>query len=194
MKPLEDLCWKVAWSDLSLTRNALATAVRITCRGRVEEEWESLGGYCVYWSKNVSDYAVHMLENVWLLDIFLKSRQWDLLVDQLRALFPELYSCFDLCVCVCVCVCMCVCACMLNCLWFFATIWTLAPQAPLSMGFFGQGYWSGFAILFFLQKIFLTQESKRWLPHCRKILCLLSPSLMRCGPSFLSPTAIHQTN
>ena len=25
----------------------------------------------------------------------------------------------------------------------FATLWTVAPQAPLSMGFSKQGYWSG---------------------------------------------------
>ena len=25
----------------------------------------------------------------------------------------------------------------------FATLWTVAPQAPLSMGFSRQGYWSG---------------------------------------------------
>ena len=25
----------------------------------------------------------------------------------------------------------------------FATLWTVAHQAPLSMGFFRQGYWSG---------------------------------------------------
>ena len=27
--------------------------------------------------------------------------------------------------------------------WFFATLWTVALQAPLSMGFFRQEYWSG---------------------------------------------------
>ena len=27
--------------------------------------------------------------------------------------------------------------------WLFATLWTVAPQAPLSMGFFRQEYWSG---------------------------------------------------
>ena len=27
--------------------------------------------------------------------------------------------------------------------WLFATPWTIAPQAPLSMGFSRQGYWSG---------------------------------------------------
>ena len=35
---------------------------------------------------------------------------------------------------------------MLNCsshVWLFATTWTVAHQAPLSMGFFRQEYWSG---------------------------------------------------
>ena len=34
-----------------------------------------------------------------------------------------------------VCVCVCVCVCMLSCVWFFATPWTEARQAPLSMRF-----------------------------------------------------------
>ena len=38
------------------------------------------------------------------------------------------------------------CACMLSCfsrVHLFATLWTSARQAPLSMGFSRQGYWSG---------------------------------------------------
>ena len=31
----------------------------------------------------------------------------------------------------------------LSCVQLFATLWTLARQAPLSMGFSQQGYWSG---------------------------------------------------
>ena len=41
---------------------------------------------------------------------------------------------------VCVCVCVCVC-CAQFCL--FSTPWTVACQAPLSMGFFRQEYWTG---------------------------------------------------
>ena len=46
----------------------------------------------------------------------------------------------------CVCVCVCVCACVLSrfsyvCL--CATLWTVARQAPLSIGFSRQEYWSG---------------------------------------------------
>ena len=29
------------------------------------------------------------------------------------------------------------------CVWLFASLWTVAHQAPLSMGFSGQEYWSG---------------------------------------------------
>ena len=39
-----------------------------------------------------------------------------------------------------------VCACILSCfshLWLCATLWTVARQAPLSMGFSRQEYWSG---------------------------------------------------
>ena len=47
------------------------------------------------------------------------------------------------CVCVCVCVHMHVHTHMLSCILLFATTWTLACQAPLSMGFSRQEYWSG---------------------------------------------------
>ena len=43
-----------------------------------------------------------------------------------------------MCVCV-VCVCVCVCVCVT----LFATPWTVTCQAPLSMGFSRQEYWSG---------------------------------------------------
>ena len=35
------------------------------------------------------------------------------------------------------------CACVLNCVWLFVTPWTVACQAPLSMEFSRQQYWSG---------------------------------------------------
>ena len=38
--------------------------------------------------------------------------------------------------------CHCVCP-SLSCVWLFVTPWTVARQAPLSMGFSRQGYWSG---------------------------------------------------
>ena len=31
----------------------------------------------------------------------------------------------------------------LSCVWLFATLWTVARQVPLSMGFPRQEYWSG---------------------------------------------------
>ena len=43
----------------------------------------------------------------------------------------------------------------LSCVRLFATPWTVAYQAPPSMGFSRQEYWSGFHFL--LQGIFLTQ-------------------------------------
>ena len=39
---------------------------------------------------------------------------------------------------------MCVCAELLSHVWFLAAPWTVAHQAPLSLGFPRQGYWSGF--------------------------------------------------
>ena len=37
------------------------------------------------------------------------------------------------------------CAQSLHCVWLFATLWTVAHRAPLSMGIFKQEYWSGLA-------------------------------------------------
>ena len=42
-----------------------------------------------------------------------------------------------------------------SCVRLFVTPWTVGCQAPLSMGFIRQEYWSG--LPFFLQEIFLTQ-------------------------------------
>ena len=56
-----------------------------------------------------------------------------------------------------------------------ATLWTVVHQAPLSIGFSRQEYWSG--LHFLLQGIFLTQGSKLNLPcllHYRQILLPLS--------------------
>ena len=50
----------------------------------------------------------------------------------------------------------------------FATPWTVACQAPLSMGFSRQEY--GVGCHFLLQGIFLTQEPNLGLLHCRQIL------------------------
>ena len=54
--------------------------------------------------------------------------------------------------------------------------WTVAHQAPPSMGFSRQEYWSG---LPFLQGIFVTQSSKLGLPHCRQMLLPLSHQVIR---------------
>ena len=44
---------------------------------------------------------------------------------------------------VCVCVCVSTHVWMLSCVWLFMTPWTVVNQAPLSMGFSRQEYWSG---------------------------------------------------
>ena len=62
----------------------------------------------------------------------------------------------------------------------FATPWTLAYQAPQSVEFCRQEYWSG--LPFPSPGIFPTQGSNRGLPHCRQTLYCLSQqgSLYRC--------------
>ena len=42
----------------------------------------------------------------------------------------------------CVYLCVCVCVCVLSSVQLFASPWTVAHQAPLSMGFSRQEYWS----------------------------------------------------
>ena len=54
----------------------------------------------------------------------------------------------------------------------FATPWTVTHQAPPSMGFSRQQYWSG---LPFLQGIFQTQGLNPGLPHCRQTLLSSEP-------------------
>ena len=64
------------------------------------------------------------------------------------------------------------CAQSLSCVQLFSIAWTVAHQAPLSVGFSRQEYWSGLPCL--LQGIFLTQRSNLGLLHCRWILYCLS--------------------
>ena len=68
------------------------------------------------------------------------------------AVFPVLYS-----------ISLCVCVCALSHVWLSAAPWTAARQAPLSMGFPRQEYWSGLS--FPSPGIFLTQGSNLRLLH-----------------------------
>ena len=52
---------------------------------------------------------------------------------------------------------------VLSHVWLFATPWTVTSQAPLSMEFSRQEYWSG--LHFMLQGVFLTQRSNPCLLH-----------------------------
>ena len=52
--------------------------------------------------------------------------------------------------------------------WLFATPWTVAHQAPQSMGFSRQEYWMGSHS--FLQGIFPTKGLNLGLPHFRQTL------------------------
>ena len=58
-----------------------------------------------------------------------------------------------------------------------ATLWTLACQAPLSMGFSKQEHWMGCHSI--LQGIFPTQGSNPGLLHCRQILYHMSHQEVR---------------
>ena len=67
------------------------------------------------------------------------------------------------------------CVCALSRVWLFVSPWTVAHQAPLSMGFSRQEYWS--ELHFLLRGILLTQESNLrflYLLRWRQILYMLS--------------------
>ena len=61
---------------------------------------------------------------------------------------------------------------LFSCVQLFATLWIIASQAPLSMEFSSQKYWSG--LPFPSPGVFLTQGSNLGLLHCRQILYCLS--------------------
>ena len=60
------------------------------------------------------------------------------------------------------------CASSLSRVWVFATTWTVARKAPLSVEFSGQAYWSG--LPFATPDDLPNQGSNPGLPHCRRIL------------------------
>ena len=96
----------------------------------------------------------------------------------------------------------CVCS-SLSCTQLFATPWAAAHQAPLSMRFSRQEYWSGLTIPL-PQGIFPTQGSNLGLLHCRQILYHLShrgspgaydcPKLNTQVESTLSEGSFYQVN
>ena len=96
-----------------------------------------------------------------------------------------------------------------SCVWPFATLWTVAHQPPLSMGFSRQEYWSGLKL--HLQGIFPTQGSNpslllgRWILYhwatkeayrdyacaCAQ-LCLILCDPINCSPPGSSVRGIFQ--
>ena len=64
------------------------------------------------------------------------------------------------------------CACVLSHVQLFVTLWTIAHQVPLSMGFSGKN--TGVGCHFLIQGIFLTQRLNSGLLHYRKTLYHLS--------------------
>ena len=77
----------------------------------------------------------------------------------------------------CVCVCMCTRTLSHSVMSDSESFWTVPYQAPLSMGVFRQGYWTGAGCNVILQGIFPTQGLKPsflCLLHCRQVLDSLS--------------------
>ena len=101
--------------------------------------------------------------------------------------------------------CNCYVPCMLNCfsdVWLCATLWTVACQASLFMGFSRQEYWS--RMQFPTPGDFPTQGSNLGFLHCRCVLCVVLPkssgtehtSTTLCTTSPGKPTAkwLHFNN
>ena len=64
--------------------------------------------------------------------------------------------------------------------WLFATVWTVAHQAPVSMRFSRQGYWSGFPMSKDLVMCFPWDGVRTLLQGCTIVSSLLLPWL--CTP------------
>ena len=83
------------------------------------------------------------------------------------------------------------CVCMLSCLipvWLFATLWTRACQAPLSIGFSRQEYWEWVAIPFSRG----SSQPRDW-THVSFISCMtgeLFTTSAAYGPSFIALSSI----
>ena len=91
------------------------------------------------------------------------------------------------------------CACVLShfsCVWLFSTLWTVAHQGSLSMGFSRQEHWSG--LLCPLQGVFPTQGSNSGLmsPELAGSLLLVPPLLLfslSAVPNSLWPNGLQHT-
>ena len=99
------------------------------------------------------------------------------------------------------------CACMLSRVWVFVTPWTVAHQAPLSMGFYKQEYWSGLSFSppgdlpnpvikpkslaspALAGRFFTTMQPSRWHPKQMKCDSLYSPRcpLLEIHPGPFNP-------
>ena len=69
-----------------------------------------------------------------------------MLISKISEKFSDLFLFFQLWAITYMCVCIHVCCAVLSCfnhVQLFATLWTVAHQAPLSMGFSRQEFWSG---------------------------------------------------
>ena len=64
------------------------------------------------------------------------------------------------------------CVYLLSCVWLFVTLWTVALQVPLCIGYFRQEFWSG--LPFSSSKNILTQRLNLYFLYWQEILCLLS--------------------
>ena len=117
------------FSHISLLRCLLGSLLRYSFLGPTSKDADSVG-----------------LGRVWDA-VFLRDFHW-ILVLPVQGSFKFFTIKFDdncryflrfLCVCACMCV--------LSHIWLFATPWTVAHKAPLSMEFSRQEYWSGFLFL-----------------------------------------------
>ena len=107
-------------------------------------------------SKKVCGRVLERKLNRELYSVSCYRPQWKRIWKGCMCIYIYIYIFMCVCVCLCVCIYICVCVCVYlyenekkvkvfvaSHVWLFVTPWTVACQAPLSMGFPRQEYWSG---------------------------------------------------
>ena len=113
--------------------------------------WRSCPSVCTDRSGSCSDTCRSCHSWICVLEDWMKNAEcsgWNEWLLISWSYLPTAYAlqgktCFPTITTACVCVCVWVWK-SLSCIWLFATPWTVTWQAPLSMGFSRQEYWSGY--------------------------------------------------
>ena len=128
------VCEKRLWSSLKLWMGVISNQHIEGCASRKAKNWLPLMKTCIESKQLVLGYPGFLQDwgLTYLYQVKLGPRLWGLgMAPWLSTQCSALHIKIDLIVC------------MFSCVWSFVTPWTIAHQAPLSMGFSKQEYWSG---------------------------------------------------